>query len=139
MLQVCSVWLQALLSQVVAFCDRGISASATSRSAQEGTVSLDHFWLILTSILLVALWFIYIKKPGDTHVGHIVVVVKEVLKKQGISDSDIKTYIASAAFIKDLKASNLRLSDEVSAARILVNFNEALALKTARALKAKAL
>ena len=98
---------------------------------------MDYFWLILSSILLVALWFIFIKKPGDTHVGHIVVVVKEGLKKQGISDDDIKAYLASAVFIKDLKASNLNLSDEVSAARILANFNEALAVKTARALKAK--
>jgi hypothetical protein len=99
---------------------------------------LDHFWLVLLSILLIALWFIYIKKPGDTHVGHIVVVVREGLKKQGISDQDIQSYIGSQAFIKDLKASNLKLSDEISAARIISNFNEALAVKTARALKAKA-
>jgi hypothetical protein len=99
---------------------------------------LDHFWWILASILLIALWFIYIKKPGDTHVGHIVVVVRQGLKKQGISDQDIQAYIGSKTFIKDLKASNLKQSDEISAARIINNFNEALAVKTARALKAKA-
>jgi hypothetical protein len=64
--------------------------------------------------------------------------VRQGLKKQGISDQDIQAYIGSKTFIKDLKASNLKQSDEISAARIINNFNEALAAKTARALKAKA-
>jgi hypothetical protein len=98
---------------------------------------LDYFWLVLTTVLLVALWFIFLKKPGDSHIGHIVLVVKSELKKQGTSQSDIQAFISSSIFLNDLKSSNLKQSDEISAARIVSNFNEALAIKLAKERKNK--
>jgi len=99
---------------------------------------LDYFWLVLTTILLATLWFIFLKKPGDSHVGHIVLVVKSELKKQGTAQSDIEAFIGSSAFLNDLKSSNLKQSDEISAARIVFNFNEALAINLAKDRKSKA-
>jgi len=103
-----------------------------------GNNKLDYFWLVLTTVLLTTLWFIFFKKPGDSHVGHIVLVVKSELKKQGTAQSDIEAFIGSSAFLNDLKSSNLKQSDEISAARIVFNFNEALAIKLAKDRKSKA-
>jgi len=103
-----------------------------------GNNKLDYFWLVLATVLLATLWFIFLKKPGDSHVGHIVLVVKSELKKQGTAQSDIEAFIGSSAFLNDLKSSNLKQSDEISAARIVFNFNEALAIKLAKDRKSKA-
>ena len=102
-----------------------------------GNNKLDYFWLVLTTVLLATLWFIFLKKPGESHIGHIVLVVKSDLKKQGTAQSDIEAFIGSSAFLNDLKLSNLKQSDEISAARIVFNFNEALALKREKERKAK--